>query len=94
MKPICSICRIVLSTTETEGEYVCPTCSAVYYPDRQLVEYEGAKLQSAHADEMPELAGTGGNPIMMAGEEQDPELTSMLYKDPRKKPNMGENAWD
>ena len=96
MKPICSICRITLTQTETEGEYVCGKCSAVYYPDRQLVEYEGAKLQSAHADEMPELGGTGGNPIMMAGDEQDPDLISLLYKDPKKKPNMGEFAerWD
>jgi uncharacterized Zn finger protein (UPF0148 family) len=46
----------------------------------------------------PEVTGTGGGSagIMMAGDEQDGPLIDQLYKDPRKKPKMGEFAesWD
>ena len=96
MKPLCSICHVVLD--EKEGKLVCPSCAAVYHSEKEIIEYQEEDFTSSHEDEFPEITGTGGGSsgIMMAGDEQDGPLIDQLYKDPRKKPNMGEYAdrWD
>jgi hypothetical protein len=97
MKPLCSVCKTVL-LEEKEGEAECPNCHAVYRPSSEIIEYEEDDFSSSHSDEFPEVTGTGGGSsgIMMAGDEQDGPLTDQLYKDPKRKPNMGEFAdrWD
>ena len=97
MKALCSVCKTVL-LEEKDGEAECPNCHAVYRPAMEIVEYQDDDFSSSHSDEFPELTGTGGNVpgIMMAGDEQDPSIIDSLYKDPKKKPNMGEFAerWD
>jgi hypothetical protein len=65
-------------------------------PDFEIVEYPD-EVVPIGSEDMPELSGAGGGAgIMMAGDEQDGPLIDQLYKDPRKKPNMGEFAerWD
>ena len=97
MKPLCSVCKTVL-LDEKDGIAECPNCHVVYYPSREIIEYEDDDFSSSHSDEMPEITGTGGNVpgLLAATDEQDPSITDALYKDPRKKPNMGEFAerWD
>jgi hypothetical protein len=97
MKPLCSVCHTVLNE-EKDGKAICGYCGAVYYPSKEIIEYKEEDFTSSHADEYPEVTGTGGGSagIMMAGDEQDGPLIDQLYKDLRKKPKMGEFAesWD
>ena len=97
MKPLCSVCHTVLNE-EKDGKATCGYCGAVYYPSKEIIEYKEDDFSSSHSDEFPEVTGTGGGSsgIMMAGDEQDPDLTSLLYKDPKKKPNegWGVESWD
>ena len=93
MKPLCSLCKVVLIEGSQDSESECPNCHAIYYLDKEIIEYEDDDFCSSHSDELPELGGIDSGPgIMAATEEEDPSLLDELYKKPRNVPNRGENA--
>ena len=89
--PICSQCKVKTEYASDSDEYVCPMCAAVYYPSKEIVEYED-DFTSSHEDEQPEIHGTGGGTGLTTSDE-DISITEMLHKDPRLKPNMGEGVY-
>jgi len=95
---VCSICKVLLIKTEDETELQCPDCNRTYFPSHEIMEYQEATFESSHSDEMPEIAGIGGGGagLVAASDDEDPDLTSMLYKKPKHAPNRGENIekWD
>jgi hypothetical protein len=99
MNPLCSLCKVELETDEEDKEkMVCPSCTAVYMPAKEMMEYsDDESVGSIHDDEMPELTGAGGAlGIELATDETDPSMIDMLYKDPKNKPSQGTGteSWD
>lgn len=93
--PHCSICDAKLE--KQEDDWKCPSCKAIYHSFETL-KYED-EFTSSHEDEAPELGGYnigGASPLQAADDEADPDLLSMLHKDPKMKPNAGEgaNTWE
>ena len=91
---ICSICKVLLIQGEDETELMCPDCNRKYLPSKEIMSYQDAAFESSHSDEMPEISGIGGGGagLLAASEDEDMNLTDMLYKKPKHAPNRGEGA--
>ena len=85
-----------MSLSPDTQEYICPQCGAAYDITREVVEYED-EFTSSHEDENPEIAGIGAgtSSLLSAEEDEDPELTNLLYKDAKHKPIKDyTESWD
>ena len=70
MQPLPTLRKVVLIEGVQDSESECPNCHAIYYLDKEIIEYEDDDFCSSHSDELPEWGGIESGPGIMAVTEE------------------------